>query len=194
MRARCTLLLLTALALPAASPSARADEPTIRLQPTEGTELSKKDEAAVRKTLVDYMAALQTRDYSKAGEMLDRPSVLAAVDPMVTTIASDSTHYAAAMTRIFGVSTRDSIEARSTGRLFESLMAYMMELNPSASEMLSKASIEVLAARRMGDRVHVAYQVSLPPSEPGGMPYEQITAQRMTKTGGKWRILFSIAQ
>ena len=193
MRASVLAFVLAASVL-AAPGSVRAEEPTIKVQPTEGTELSKKDDAAVRKVLSDYLVALQKKDYAKAGEMLDRASLLASVDPMVATIASDSTHHAAAMTKNFGVSTRDSITARSNGKLFESLMAYMMVLNPTASEVLSKATIQVLAARQLGDKAHVAYQVTLPPSEPGGMPYEQITAQRMVKTGGKWRILFSLDQ
>ena len=98
------------------------------------------------------------------------------------------------MRRIFGVSTRDSIEAASNGQLFTALMGYMMEINPNASAVLSKATIQVLAARKIGQKAHVAYQVTLPPSEPGGMPYEQITAQRMSKVDGKWRILFSLDQ
>lgn len=171
---------------------ARADEPAIKVEATAGTELSKKDESAVKKTLTDYMAALQKRDYAKAGEMLDRASLLATVEPMVATIAGDSTHTAGARMKIFGVSTQDSIEARSNGQLFGALMLYMTTINPGAANVLEKASIQVLAARRMGDKVHVAYQVSLPPSEPGGMPFEQITAQQMRKVDGKWRILFSL--
>ena len=174
--------------------AARAEEPAIKVEATAGTALSKKDESAVRKTLTDYMAALQKRDYDKAGEMLDRASLLATVEPMVGTIAGDSTHAASARTKIFGVSTRDSIEARSNGQLFGALMAYMTTVNPSAADILARASIQVLAARRMGDKVHVAYQVTLPPTEPGGMPYEQITAQQLRKVDGKWRILFSLDQ
>jgi hypothetical protein len=185
--AACALLLLFAGA-------AHAEEPAIKVEATEGTALSKKDESAVKKTLTDYMAALQKRDYDKAGEMLDRASLLATVEPMVGTIAGDSTQAAGARTKIFGVSTRDSIEARSNGQLFGALMAYMTTVNPNAAEILARASIQVLAARKLGDKVHVAYQVTLPPTEPGGMPYEQITAQQMRKVDGKWRILFSLDQ
>ena len=193
MRARSILLLV--LVLTWFSPVlARADEPAIQIKGADGTELPAKEEKAVKKTLSDYLAALQKQDYRKAGELIDRPSLLAAVDPMVATIASDSTTKGPAMRKIFGVSTRDSIEARSNGQLFSSLMAFMMEANPTASAVLSKATIEVLAARKMGDRVHVAYRLTLPPTEPGGLPYEQITAQRMSKFDGKWRILFSIDQ
>ena len=193
MRARSILLLV--LVLPLFSPVlAHADEPAIQIKGAEGTELPAKEEKAVKKTLTDYLAALQKQDYRKAGELIDRPSLLAAVDPMVATIASDSTTRGDAMRKVFGVSTRDSIEARSNGDLFNSLMGFMMEANPSAAGVLSKATIDVLAARKMGDRVHVAYRLTLPPAEPGGMPYEQITAQRLSKFDGKWRILFSLEQ
>jgi hypothetical protein len=195
---------VTVLALIANASSGRADapevkpeakgEPEIKVEATEGTALSKKDEAAVRRVLGDYMLALQKKDYRKAGEMLDRASLLAAVDPMLATISADSTHLDAARRKIFGVSTRDSIEQRGNGPLFTSLMAYMMGANPNAADVLARASIQVLAARRMGDRVHIAYQVTLPASEPGGMPYEQITAQQMRKVDGKWRILFQLDQ
>jgi hypothetical protein len=185
------VLLLVLLVI---APPAFADEPAVQIKGAEGTELPAKEEKQVKKTLSDYLEALQKKDYRKAGELIDRPSLLAAVDPMVATISSDSTHTGAAMRKIFGVSTRDSIEARSNGELFNSLMTFMMESNPDAAGVLSKATIDVLAARRMGDRVHVAYRLTLPPAEPGGLPYEQITAQRLTKYDGKWRILFSLQQ
>jgi hypothetical protein len=196
VRARSILLLvLVAIALaPSLAVPARADEPAIQIQGAAGTELSTKEEKEVRKTLSDYLAALQKQDYKKAGQLIDRPSLLAAVEPMVATIASDSLQRAAAMRKIFGVSTRDSIEARSNGNLFNSLMGYMMQVNPSAAAVLSKATIEVLAARKLDNRVHVAYRLTLPPAEPGGLPYEQITAQQMEKSDGKWRILFSLEQ
>ena len=194
MRARFLLLLAFALIAPALARPAFADEPAVQIKGAEGTELSAKEEKEVKKTLSDYLEALQKQDYRKAGELIDRPSLLAAVDPMVATIAADSTSRPAAMRKIFGVSTRDSIEARSNGQLFDALMAYMMEVNPDAAGVLSKATIDVLAARRMGDRVHVAYRLTLPPAEAGGMPYEQITAQRLSKFDGKWRILFSLQQ
>ena len=196
MRPRSALLFVLVLSVlpPALARPARADEPAIQIKGAEGTELPAKEEKAVKKTLSDYLAALQKQDYKKAGELIDRPSLLAAIDPMVATVASDSTTKGPAMRKIFGVSTRDSIEARSNGQLFSSLMAFMMEANPNAAGVLSKATIDVLAARKMGDRVHVAYRLTLPPAEPGGLPYEQITAQRMSKFDGKWRILFSIDQ
>lgn len=169
-------------------------EPVIKVKATEGTALSESDEAAVRKLLVEYLEALKQKDYAKAGEMLDRPSLLAAVDPMVGTIAADSTQLREARRRIFGVSTRDSIEARGNGPLFKSLMSYLFSVNPNAGDLLARASIQVLAARRMGEKVHVAYQVSLPPSEPGGLPFEQVTAQQLRKVKGKWRIFFQLDQ
>jgi len=193
MRVR-SILLLALLVAPIGAEPVFADEPAIEIKGAEGTTLPEKEEKQVKKTLSDYLEALQKRDYKRAGDLIDRPSLLAAVDPMVKTVSSDSTSRPAAMRKIFGVSTRDSIEARSNGELFGSLMAYMMESNPDAAGALSKATIDVLAARKMGDRVHVAYRLTLPPVEAGGLPYEQITAQRMAKSDGKWRILFSIEQ
>jgi hypothetical protein len=195
-RFACALALF---ALPARAdapkPAAAApSEPAIKVEATEGTELSKKDEAAVRKLLSDYLAALQKREYEKAGEMLDRPSLLKAVDPMIATIAPDSTQYNAARRKIFGVSTADSLAHRKTGPLFASLMAYMMTTNPNAADVLARATIEVLAARRRGDYAHVAYQVTLPSPEPGGMPLEQVTAQQLKKVDGKWKIMFRLEQ
>ena len=183
------------------APAARAhgvkaatEEPVIKVKATEGTALSKSDEAAVRKLLVDYLEALKNKEYAKAGAMLDRPSLLAAVDPMVATIAADSTQLKEGRRRIFGVSTRDSIEARGNGPLFKSLMSYLISINPNAGDLLARASIQVLAARKMGERVHVAYQVSLPPSQPGGLPFEQVSAQQLRKVKGKWRIFFQLDQ
>jgi hypothetical protein len=183
------LLLLTALVLAA---PAFADEPSVKVEATEGTTLSKKDDEAVRKTLGAYLEALSKKDYVKAGDLLDRASLLATVDPMTRAIASDSTHYAAARRRIFGVSTRDSNEARSNGQLFSALMGYLLEIDPSAGNVLQNATIQVLATRQMKGKASVAYQLTLPPSEPGGMPYEQVTAQQLHKVDGKWRILFSL--
>lgn len=190
------LLAVAPSVAPAAEPasSVRPAEPTLRIEAKEGKPLSKKEEKDVRKALSDYLEALQKHDYEKAGELLDRPSLLAAVEPMVSTISSDSTHHAAALRQIFGVSTRDSIEQRSNGDLFASLMAYLTQLNPGALSVISQASIELLAARKMGDKVHIAYQLTLPPSEPNGLPYEQVTAQQMRKVDGKWRILFRLDQ
>jgi len=175
----------------AASP-AFAAEPAVKLEPTEGTELSKADDAAVRKALEDYLDALKKKEYVKAGELIERASLLSTVEPLVNSIASDSTHTDAARKHIFGVSTADSIAARGNGPLFESLMHYLLELNPNAAKVLERSTIQVLATRQMKGKASVAYQLTVAPDEPGGMPYEQVTAQQLKKVDGKWRILFRL--
>jgi hypothetical protein len=182
------LFLLLALA---AAP-AFAAEPAVKVEPTQGTELSKEDDAAVRKTLEDYLEALRKKDYARAGELLDRESLLATVEPLVHSIAADTTHTDAARKRIFGVSTQDSIVATGNGPLFGSLMHYLFELNPNAAKVLERSTIQVLATRQMKGKASVAYQLTVAADEPGGMPYEQVTAQQLRKVDGKWRILFRL--
>ena len=182
------LLILLAFA---ASPVFAA-EPAVKLEPTEGTELSKADDAGVRKALEDSLEALRKKDYVKAGELIERTSLLATVEPLVHSIAADTTHEDAARRRIFGVSTADSIAARSNGQLFESLMHYLFEINPNAAKVLERSTIQVRATRQMKGKASVAYQLTVAPDEPGGMPYEQVTAQQLKKVDGKWRILFRL--
>ena len=185
------LLLLLAVLVFAASP-ARADDSPVKIEATEGTELSKADDAAVRKTLDDYLEALRKREYAKAGELIDRQSLLATVEPLVESIAADTTHEDAARRRIFGVSTPDSIQARGNGPLFDSLMHYLLGINPDAVKVLERSTIQVLATRQIKGKASVAYQLTVAPDAPGGLPYEQVTAQQMRKVDGKWRILFRL--
>ena len=182
-------LLLPLLLVPAL---AFAADPAVKLEPTEGTELSKKDDEAVRKVLADYLEALKKKDYAKAGELIERESLLSTVEPMVASIASDSTHTEAARRKIFGVSTPDSIAQTANGPLFASLMGYLLSINPNAAKVMELASIEVLATRQIHGKASVAYQLTIPSAEKGGAPYEQITAQQMKKVDGKWRILFRL--
>ena len=184
------LMLLAVLGL-AAGP-AFAAEPSVKLEPTEGTELSKEDDAAVRKVLEGYLEALRKKEYAKAGDLIDRASLLATVEPMVHSIAGDTTHVDAARRHIFGVSTPDSVAMISNGALFESLMHYLFEINPNAAKVLERSTIQVLATRQMKGKASVAYQLTVAPDEPGGMPYEQVTAQQLKKVDGKWLILFRL--
>jgi len=91
----------------------------------------------------------------------------------------------------FTSSSGDSLWAWGQ-QLFTSLMGYLLELSPGAGQILENAEIEVLAARKMGDKVHIAYQLTLPTAGEGGMPFTQVTAQQMRKVDGKWRILFRL--
>ena len=191
MHRRMELRFLVLALLVCAVPAFAAD-PAVKIEPTQGTELSKEDDKAVRKVLSDYLDALKQSDYEKAGELIDRASLLATVEPMVHSISSDSTTAPAARRKIFGVSTPDSIAARGNGPLFASLMAYLLTTNPAAGNLMQKAEVQVLATRQIKGKASVAYQLTIPASEPGGMPYEQVTAQQMKKVDGKWRILFRI--
>ena len=184
------LLMLAVLGL--AAVPAFAAEPAVKLEATEGTELSKEDDAAVRKVLEGYLEALRKKEYAKAGELIERTSLLATVEPLVHSIAADTTHTDAARKRIFGVSTPDSIAAAGNGPLFESLMHYLFEINPNAAKVLERSTIQVLATRQMKGKASVAYQLTVAADEPGGMPYEQVTAQQLKKVDGKWRILFRL--
>jgi hypothetical protein len=167
-------------------------DPAVKLEPTQGTELSKEDDAAVKKVLVDYLDALKKKEYARAGELIDRESLLSTVEPMVHSIASDSTHTDAARRKIFGVSTPDSIAKTPNGPLFASLMGYLLSTNPSAAKVMEMATIEVLATRQIKGKASVAYQLTIASPEKDGMPYEQVTAQQMRKVDGKWKILFSL--
>ena len=178
------LLLVPALALAADSP--------VKIEPTQGTELSKKDDEAVRKVLTDYLDALKNKEYAKAGELIDRESLLATIEPMVHSIASDTTQTNAARRKIYGVSTPDSVALTANGPLFASLMSYLLSSNPDAAKVMEQASIQVLATRQINGKASVAYQLTIPAREAGGMPYEQVTAQQMRKVDGKWRILFHL--
>jgi len=182
-------LLLLLLLVPAL---AFAGDPAVKLEPTEGTELSKQDDEAVRKVLLDYLDALKKKDYARAGELIDRESLLSTVEPMVSSIASDSTHTEAARRKIFGVSTPDSVRMTANGPLFASLMAFLLTTNPNAAKVMELASIQVLATRQIHGKASVAYQLTIASPEKDGMPYEQVTAQQMKKVDGKWRILFRL--
>jgi hypothetical protein len=178
------LLLVPALAF--------AADPVVKLEPTQGTELSKQDDEAVRKVLTDYLDALKAKDYAKAGELIDRASLLSTVEPMVHSISSDTTHDDAARRKIYGVSTPDSVAHASNGALFSSLMGYLLSTSPEVGKVMEQATIQVLATRHTKGKASVAYQLSIPSREAGGMPYEQVTAQQLRKVDGKWKILFTL--
>ena len=184
MRLLLALLLVPTLAL--------AADPAVKLEPTQGTELSKKDDQAVRKVLTDYLDALKKKDYARAGELIDRQSLLSTVEPMVHSIASDTTHVDAARKKIYGVSTPDSVAMASNGALFTSLMGFLLSTNPEAGKVMEEASIQVLATRQLNGKASVAYQLTIPAREAGGTPYEQITAQQLRKVDGKWKVLFRL--
>ncbi len=193
LAATCSLLLalvlVAALALLVPAPAARADEPVMKIQPTVGDSLSPDETKAINQALSDYLDALRKRDYVKAGGFIDRASLLTQSEAMVRQMAADSTRTAATRTQLFGVSTADSLAKLTTGAIFASFMRYMDATNPGANAALEDATITVLAARRLKDTVHVAYQLTLPANKDRAQPYTQVTAQQMKQVDGKWKIL-----
>jgi hypothetical protein len=166
-----------------------ADAPVMKIQATAGDSLSAAETKEINQTLTDYLEALRKKDYVLAGSFIDRTTLLASSEATLHTIEPDSTKLDAARARVFGVSTRDSMAQRSTGEIFAAFMRYMDSTNPGTNGVLDKATIQVLAARRMKDTVHVAYQLTLPPMPGRTEPYTQVTAQQMKKIDGKWKIL-----
>jgi hypothetical protein len=175
----------------AAASKAQAAGPGIVIQEKE-TELSKAEDREVRATVRRYFAALQKKDYTKAGAELDRDSFFAAVDPMIASVASDSTHHAAARRKMFGVSTADSLAATPVPVLFASLMRYFEWVSPEAAVSLAGAEMEVLATRKHNGRVHVAYELTVTPTTPGATPIARVTALQMKQQNGRWAIVFSL--
>ena len=167
-----------------------ADAPVIKIQPTIGDSLSPSETAAVKKTLDDYLRALQKKDYARAGSVIDRASFLAQAENMVRLTVIDSTKDDARVRRqIFGAGTRDSLAAMSTPALFTAFMNYLNATNPEANAAVANATIQILAVRMIDGIAHVAYQLTLPPTKLRPDPYTQVTVQNMQKVNGKWWIL-----
>jgi len=169
---------------------APADAPVIKIVPTVGDSLSPSETAAVKKTLDDYLRALQKKDYARAGSVIDRASFLAQAENMVRLTVIDSTKDDARVRRqIFGAGTRDSLAAMSTPALFTAFMNYLNATNPEANAAVANATIQILAVRMIDGIAHVAYQLTLPPTKLRPDPYTQVTVQNMQKVDGKWWIL-----
>jgi hypothetical protein len=182
-------LALVGARVASSAPAAPADPPVMKIQPTVGDSIPPAEVKAINQALTDYLAALRQRDYVRAGGFIDRTTLLAQSESMLVQMAADSTKKAPTRRELFGVSTRDSLAARSTGEIFAAFMHYMDAANPGANATLTDASIQVLAARRMKGVVHVAYQLTLPPTRQRPEPYTQVTAQQMKWIDGQWKIL-----
>lgn len=167
-----------------------ADAPVIKIQPTVGDSLPPAETAAVKKTLDDYLRALQKKDYARAGSVIDRASFLAQAENMVRLTVIDSTKDDARVRRqIFGAGTRDSLARMSTPALFTAFMNYLNTTNPEANAAVADATIQILAVRMIDGVAHVAYQLTLPPTKLRPQAYTQVTVQNMQKVSGKWWIL-----
>ncbi len=183
-------LVALALAAFASRPGRAADDAPLSLSMTKGSELTKQEDKQVRATLTHYLGALQKRDWRTAAQDLDRESFLAGVDPLIASISSDSTTRPAALRKVFGVSTDDSLKATSTEDLFASMMNYVIELDPGGAAIMTRAKFALLGARRLQDRVHIAYQLTLPAESDSVQPYTSITAEQLKKVGKDWKIVF----
>ena len=185
-------LVALVLAALAPAPGRAADDAPVPLKMTKGSDLTKAEDAQVRATLSHYLAALQKRDWREAAKDLDRESFLAGADPLIATISSDSTTKPAAYRRVFGVSTRDSMAAASTGDLFASMMDYVIQLDPGGAAMMEKAKFTLLGARRLQDRIHIAYQLTIPAENDSIQPYTSVTAEQLRQVGKDWKIVFRL--
>ncbi len=182
------------LAAVAPGPGRAADDKPVPLKMTSGSELTKEEDVAIRATLTHYLGALQKRDWRAAAEDLDRESFLAGVDPLISSISSDSTTRPDAIRRVFGVSTMDSLKAAPTGDLFDSMMSYVIQLDPAGADIMTKAKFALLGARRLQDKVHIAYQLTIPAESDSVQPYTSITAEQLKQVGKDWKIVFRLGK
>jgi hypothetical protein len=166
-----------------------ADEETVPLRLTGGGELDEQEDREVRATLAAYLAAIQKRDWRAAAKHVDRESFLDGVEPLIERVAPDPALRAQATRSIFGVGTKDSLERRSTEELFASMMTYATAADPAGTALMEKARFALLGARKIRDRVHIAYQLTLPAHGDSTQPYTRVTAERLRKVGGDWKIV-----
>jgi len=190
LRSAVAALLALVLALAAGARAGRAeDAPVMKLEATAGDSLSAAETREVNQVLSDYLAALRQKDYVRAGSFIDRTTLLASSEATLRALAPDSTRLDSTRARVFGVASRAALAKRSTGEIFAAFMRYMDATTPGANAVLADATIQVLVARRMNDTVSVAYQLTIPPAQGRTEPYTQVTAQRMRRVDGQWRIL-----
>jgi len=185
-------LVAAALAAFTTTPGRAADDKPVPLQMTKGSELTPDEEKQVRATLTHYLEALQGRNWREAAKDLDRQSFLAGVDPLIASISSDSTTRPGAMRMVFGVGTKDSLNAAPTGDLFASMMDYIMQLDPGGAALMARAKFALLGARRMQDKIHIAYQLTIPAESDSLQPYTRVTAEQLKQVGKDWKIVFRL--
>lgn len=192
-----SLALATALALaaaggmtPARSAVTPEDEDKLPVRFTAGGELTAAEDEEVRATLKSYLAAIQKRDWKTASRYIERASFVAGLPLMMAAIEPDPAKRAEAMNGIFGVSKEDELRAKSTADLFTSVMTYATAKDPESVAMMAKAKFALLGARRIKDRVHIAYQLTVPAESDTLQPYTRVTAERLRRVGKEWKIVF----
>src|SRR5207302_10599256 len=145
-----------------------------------------------------YLEALKKGQFAEAGGFLDPKSFLSQVEPLMhgfepdsgaSDSAPDPARTAETMRKVFGVSTRDQLAGSSMGANFASLMGYLETQHPGSTAQIARADFKVLEARRLGEKVHVAYELSLPPEKAGEPPMSYVTAEQLHKVNGRWLIL-----
>ena len=168
-----------------------ADDAPVPLRATGGDSLTAAEDREVRATLLHYLEAVRVRDWREAAKDVDRASFLKAVEPMVEAVAPDPALRAAARRTIFGASTFDSLEKRPLPDLFAGMMNYVMTADPHTVAMMEKAKFNLLAARKIRGRVHIAYTLTVPSESDTTQPYVRVTAERLIRDGDRWKILIA---
>jgi hypothetical protein len=185
------LALCLALATASASWSPAAEDEKVPLQATKGDELSPEEEKEVRATLTRYLEAIKANDWREAAKYVDRETFLQAVEPMVEAVAPDPAKRAEARHMIFGVSTYDSLARKKLPDLFNSMMNYVTIADPASVVTMSTAKFNLLAARKIRGRVHIAYQLTVPSAADSTQPYTRVSAERLKKIDGDWKVLIA---
>jgi hypothetical protein len=182
--------LVPAAPAPADSAAVKEDEDKVPVRFTAGGELTPEEEKEVRATLLAYLGDIQKRNWRGAAQHVERASFLEGIPAMIASIAPDPAKRAEATGMLFGVTTMDSVRAKPTGDLFHAVMTYATTADPASVEMMGKAKFALLGARRIKDRVHIAYQLTVPAASDTLQPYTQVTAERLRRVGKEWKIVF----
>lgn len=189
MRRILSLVLCLGFATASASWAPAAEDQKVPLQATKGDELSPGEEKEVRATLLRYLGAVQKCDWREAAKYVDRETFMKSVEPLVEAVAPDPARRDEARRMIFGVSTYDSLAAKSLPDLFAAMMNYATVADPASIVLMAKAKFSLLAARKIRGRVHIAYQLTVPSASDSTQPYTRVSAERLKKIDGDWKVL-----
>jgi len=184
------LALAVALLAGFANSGRAADDKPVSVTMTKGSELTPEEDKAIRATLTHYLTALQKKDWAEAAKDLDRDSFLEVVDPLIASLGSDSSTIPVATRNVFGVSTKDSMRTTPMEVLFSNMMNYVTSLDPNGVGLMAKAKFALLGARKLQDKVHIAYSLTIPAESDTLQPYTRVTAEQMKQVGKDWKIIF----
>ena len=192
MRRLAVGILPGLLALGLVSPLARGagtGTDKVPLRMTAGVDLTAEEEAAVRGALLSYLEAIQKRDWRAAAKHVDEESFFAGIEPLVAAAEPVEARRAATRRRIFGASTADSLAHMPLEDLFVAMMNYATAADSAGVQLMEQARFALLGARKVEDRVHVAYQLTVPAENDSTQDYTRVTAERMRKVGEEWKIV-----